>query len=299
MKVLLTGASGFLGRHVLRNLRASGIDTVAMGRQPLPDSTVLDWIEADLLTGDKMDDLVQASGATHLLHLAWYTEHGAYWDSPLNLRWVDASTRLVHAFCRAGGQKVVVAGTCAEYDWQYGTCHEDATPLQADRLYGTAKDATRRLVQTICAQYQVPCAWGRVFLPFGAGEDQRRLVPSLTDVFRGKRLPFGIHANACRDFLHASDVASGFVTLLENASSGTYNISSGQAVRLADLATELARLLNGRVAAVLDLPASSPNTAPLLVGDNRKLKALGWLPLLTLDQGLALSIKDQQVVSTC
>jgi nucleoside-diphosphate-sugar epimerase len=299
MRVLLTGASGFLGRHVLHNLRTSGIDTIAMGRQCPQGCTAVDWIEADLLTCATVDDLVQASGATHLLHLAWFTEHGAYWDSPLNLQWVEASTRLVQAFCQGGGQKVVVAGTCAEYDWQYGTCHEDVTPLQPDRLYGTAKDATRRLVQAICAQYQVPCAWGRVFLPFGTGEDRRRLVPSLTDVFRGKRLPFGIHVNACRDFLHASDVASGFVTLLAKTSSGPYNISSGQAVRLADVATELARLLNASVAPVLDLAATLPGAPPLLVGDNRKLKALGWQPRLTLAQGLKLSIEDQQGALPC
>lgn len=299
MRVLLTGGSGFLGRHVLQSLLACGIDTVAMGRQRLPGSTAVDWIEADLLTCATVDDLVKASGATHLLHLAWFTEHGAYWDSPVNMKWVEASTRLVEVFCRAGGQKVVVAGTCAEYDWQYGTCHEDATPLQPDRFYGTAKDATRRLVQAVCAQYQVPCAWGRVFLPFGAGEDRRRLVPSLIDVFRGKRLPFGINANACRDFLHALDVASGFVTLLAQTSSGAYNISSGQAVRLADVATELARLLNASAAPVLDLAATLPSAPPLLVGDNRKLKALGWQPRLTLSLGLELATEDQQGALPC
>lgn len=96
-------------------------------------------------------------------HLAWYAEHGKYWDSPLNLRWTEATVRLVEAFCMAGGQQVVISGTCAEYDWTHGYCREDCTPIDPATLYGIAKDATRRLVMAICGQYQVPCAWGAGF----------------------------------------------------------------------------------------------------------------------------------------
>lgn len=295
MRLLLTGASGFLGRYVLDSLRRHGIDSVILGRRQTPESAFADFIEADLLDNPDLSALIKASHATHLLHLAWYAEHGKYWTSHLNLRWVEATTRLVEAFCEAGGQQVAVAGTCAEYDWAHGYCREVSTPVNPATLYGTAKDVTRRLVMAVCAQHQVPCAWGRVFLPFGTGEASQRLIPSLIEVFLGKRPPFGVNATAYRDFLHASDVAAGFITLLRSGASGAYNISSGQPVQLGDVVRELARFLDADPQAVLGLTTERPGEPPLLVGENLKLKALGWQPTLSLAQGLEQTVCEEQL----
>lgn len=292
MRVLLTGASGFLGAYVADGLRRQGIETVLLGRRSAPDGAIADFIAADLLTSPDFTGLIEASRATHLLHLAWYAEHGKFWASPLNLRWVEATTRLVEAFCDAGGQQVVVAGTCAEYDWSHGYCREDSTPLHPATLYGTAKDAARRLAMAVCAQHRTPCAWGRVFLPFGMGEARQRLIPSLIEVFEGKRQPFGVNATAYRDFLHARDVAEGFVALLRGGTSGAYNISSGQPVRLGDVVRELAQVLGADARPVLALSVERPGEPPLLVGENLKLKALGWRPALSLAQGLERAVRD-------
>lgn len=292
MRVLLTGGSGFVGRYVLNALQHQGIEVVTVGRARAQPS--VPFIEADLLSSTDFGPLLQQVQATHLLHLAWYAEHGKYWTSPLNLRWTEATTRLVEAFCAAGGQQVVIAGTCAEYDWVHGYCREDSTPLNPVTLYGTAKDATRSLVMAVCAQHQVPCAWGRIFLPFGRGESTNRLIPSLIDVFRGERAPFGVNATAYRDFLHASDVAEGFVRLLTTGASGAYNICSGEPVRLAEVVTTLASLLGADPEPVLALTTERPGEPPLLVGENLKLKALGWRPALTLAQGLERALHGEK-----
>lgn len=292
MRVLLTGASGFIGRYVLKALQQNGIEVVAVGRTR-PQSSV-PFIEADLLSACDFAALLHQAQATHLLHLAWYAEHGKYWTSPLNLRWLEATTRLVEAFCTTGGQQVVIAGTCAEYDWTHGYCREDSTPLNPATFYGTAKDATRRLVMAVCAQHQIPCAWGRIFLPFGHGESTSRLMPSLIEVFRGERAPFGVNANAYRDFLHVSDVAEGFVRLLTAEASGAYNLCSGEPTRLSEVVTTLAALLDADPAPVLALTTERPGEPSLLVGESVKLRALGWRPALTLAQGLERSLEGEK-----
>lgn len=292
MKVLLTGASGFLGRHVLHSLRQRGIDTVLLCRQPPADPKATAWIAADLLASTDWVALVAQAQATHLLHLAWYAEHGRYWVSPLNLRWVDATVQLTEAFCQAGGQQVVVAGTCAEYDWSHGYCREESTPLHPATLYGVAKDAARRLVMAVCQQHQIPCAWGRVFLPFGAGESPQRLIPSLIAALRGQRAPFGVNASAYRDFLHASDVAEGLLTLLQQGAQGAYNISSGQPVQLQALIRQLAELLHAEPAPLLALASERSGEPALLVGDPQRLQALGWRPALSQAQALKQTIQE-------
>jgi nucleoside-diphosphate-sugar epimerase len=288
----MTGASGFLGRYVLDSLRQHDIETVMLGRQLAADSLFADFIETDLLTTQNLDALIKKSKATHLLHLAWYAEHGKYWTSPLNLRWTEVTTQLVEAFCEAGGQQVVLAGTCAEYDWSHGYCREDSTPLNPATLYGTCKDAAHRLAMAVCAQHQVPCIWGRVFLPFGMGESNQRLIPSLVEVFMRKRPPFSVNASAYRDFLHASDVAEGFVASLRSSESGAYNISSGQPVQLADVVRKLAQLLDTDPQSVLNLTIDKPGEPPLLVGENLKLKTLGWHPTLSLAEGLERTVRE-------
>jgi len=284
MVVLLTGATGFVGDYVLSALQQQGIETVVLGRRR-PEAPV-SFVEADLLNGPDFSQLMQQIKPTHLLHLAWYAEHGQYWTSQLNLHWVEATTRLVEAFCEHGGEQVVVAGTCAEYDWQYGYCREESTPLTPATLYGVAKDAARRLAMGVCARFQIPCAWGRIFLPYGPGEASVRLIPALIEVFQGKRAAFGVNGSAYRDFLHVSDVADGFVVLLRKNANGAYNISSGQAVQLAEVVREIAHLCDGDPQEVLDLSTERLGEPLLLVGENLKLKALGWEPRIALIDGL-------------
>ena len=241
MKVLVTGARGFLGRYVVDQLVQSRINTVVVGRYLPENISSTDFIQLDLIGQVNFQELVDRAEATHLLHLAWYAEHGKFWTSPLNLRWTEATVRLTEAFCLAGGKKVVTAGTCAEYDWSYGYCREDNTPLNPCTLYGTAKDAARRLTIAVCAQHHVPCAWGRIFLPYGQGEDS-----------------------------HA------FVRLLQSEAEGAYNLCSGQPTQIAEIVRLIASSFNAEAENVLNLSAERPGEPTLLVGDNHKLKALGW-----------------------
>lgn len=291
MRVLLTGASGFIGHQMLKTLTDQGIEVVVIGRTRPSDC--VNFIEADLLNTIEFESLMRNVEATHLLHLAWYAEHGKFWTSLTNLRWVEATNRLVESFCKAGGLHVVIAGTCAEYDWSYGYCVEDTTPLNPATLYGVAKNSTRNLTMAICQQFQVRCAWGRIFLPFGKGEVDTRLVPSLVDVFKNKRAPFAINADANRDFLHVDDVAKGLRDLLIQDAHGAYNICSAQPTRLTELVLTLSRLLGCSPEPVLELAVSRPTEPSLLIGDNTKLRALGWRSEISLQQGLEFVISER------
>lgn len=279
MKVLLTGASGFIGRYVLRFLQTHGIDTVVIGRHVPLNISEVKFKETDLLSQVNFNKMLGDEGFTHLLHLAWYAEHGAYWKSTLNLDWLRATIQLVDAFCNSGGRKVVIAGTCAEYEWKNDYCNENTTRVLPNSLYGAAKDATRRLAEVVCTGYQVDLAWGRIFFPYGRGEDLRRLIPSLSAVFKGERSPFGVNANAYRDFLHVEDIASAFVRLLDEDAVDVYNVCSGHSIQLIDIVKQIAKLYGADPRIVLDLSSARPGEPNLLVGDNQKLLDLGWRPL--------------------
>ncbi|MCP9812656.1 NAD-dependent epimerase/dehydratase family protein [Synechococcus lacustris] len=275
MRVLITGASGFIGRHVLKCLQNSNIDVVLAGRNR-PVGYLGDFIKADLLGTTDFNNLSFKANATHLIHLAWYAEHGSYWSSSLNLRWVESTIKLAEAFCEAGGQHIVAAGTCAEYDWNYGYCIEEKTPLIPNTLYGASKDATRRLLMSLCSTDKVTCSWGRIFMPYGPGEDSRRLIPALNNVFSFNQPPFAVGSSSFRDLLHVEDVAAAFVKLLTSGAHGEFNICSGIPTQISEVIKLLANARNQDPGIVLDHSVSRIGEPLMLVGENKKLTSLGW-----------------------
>ena len=298
MRILLTGASGYLGRHVLAYLRQQGCDVVVLGRSLPVGYGDVPWVQCDLLDGTGLEQAVQRAGATHLLHLAWTTGYGAYWTSPLNFRWADATLRLLQAFADAGGQHAAIAGTCAEYDWAplpLGTLVENASPYAPATLYGVAKDATRRMATALCAARGVSLAWGHIFFPFGPGEAPQRMLPSLVRVFQGQAAPFGVNIAGYRGMLPVADAASALGTLLVQGCHGNFNICSGQPVLIGDVVKTLARLCGADPGPVLALASARAGDPPVLVGDTTRLRATGWRPQFTLEQGLAALVQAHSI----
>lgn len=290
---LVTGASGFIGRAVVADLAAHGWQVTALTRQqppPAESDPAIRWETLDLHDPAATTALCQRLRPTHLLHLAWDTTHGQYWSAEDNLTWVASSLALLQAFRASGGSRAVFAGTCAEYDWGHGYCREDLTPLAPHTLYGTSKNALRQLAFGYCAPDGPSIAWGRVFFPYGPHENPARLIPSLINAALAGRPLRCTAGTQYRDFLHVADVASAFRALLESGDSGCYNIASGQPLQLRELVGTLAALLQTKQPPQFGALPMRPDDPPLLVGDNRRLKALGWTPAIDLEQGLTETI---------
>ncbi len=291
--VLLTGATGFIGQHCLSQLLAQGYDVHAASIDaPQQDRGGAHWHQVNLLDAAQVSHLMAEIKPSHLLHLAWYTAPGKYWTSIENIRWVQASLELLQAFARYGGQRVVMAGTCAEYDWAYGYCSEFVTPLAPATLYGTSKHATQMLLHAFAQQANLSAAWGRIFFLYGPHEHPDRLVASvIRALLRGEPARCS-HGNQIRDWLHVQDVAGAFVALLDSDVSGPVNIASGQPVSIKEVIGRIGAHLGhndliqwGAVPAPVDEP-------PLLVADVQRLREqVRWQPYFSLETGLAHTIQ--------
>ncbi len=250
------------------------------------------WHEADLLDIKQSEKLLADVGATHLMHFAWYAEPKKYWNSEENYKWGSASASLLKAFYSHGGRRVVMAGTCAEYDWQYGRCVENLTPLLPATVYGKCKHALQEELAGFSKKTGLSSAWGRIFFLYGPNEHPGRLVSSvIISVLQDKPAACS-HGNQIRDFLHVQDVASAFVALLESDVRGPVNIASGKPVALKEVIVKIGEKLNrpelirlGEISASKDEPAE-------LVADARRLREeVGWAAEYTLDSGLDQTIR--------
>ena len=237
--VLLTGASGFVGRAVLSELVAQGIPVQAVSRRPGAGRSGVTWHQADLLTPEGRAKV--ASLAPRLIHCAWEVEHGLFWTSPANSDWHAASLDLVRRFRAAGGGHVIALGTCAEYD------PDDPGPWNEDRRlrpatpYGQAKAALWRDLGDLCGD---DLTWARLFHLFGPGEDARRFVPSICSALASGRSAIVREPHLVRDYASTTHVARSLVRFLDGSLPGACDFGSGCPVSLGELAGWIAEALD-------------------------------------------------------
>jgi nucleoside-diphosphate-sugar epimerase len=291
-KVMVTGASGFIGRHALSTLIEHGFEVHAVASKALPNvSANWEWHRANLLDATQIKDLVKTVQPTHLLHFAWQAVPGKYWTSEENFLWVQTSLELLRQFREQGGQRVVMAGTCAEYDWNYGYCSESVTPRNPDSPYGICKHVMQEMLRAYSESSGLSSAWGRIFFLYGPYEHPNRLVPSVIRSLLSGEPARCSHGNQIRDFLYVQDVADAFVALLDSNVAGTVNIASGKPIAIKEVVYQIAEQI-GRLdliqLGVIPVAAKEP---PLLVADIGRLSnQVGWLPKYSLNAGLEQTI---------
>ena len=290
-RVLVTGASGLIGKPAVTALVARGLDVHAVGRT-VPDTKTegVTWHACDLLVPGAAENLARDVQATHLLHLAWVTEHGKFWSAPQNADWQDATKRLVEAFQANGGTRVVMAGSCAEYDWTDlgdGVCREDVTPLNPHTLYGQVKVETAKWLDEFSAQTGLSQAWGRVFLVFGEGESPDRLVPSVARALAEGREAVCSSGTQIRDFMDARDVGAGFAAVLMSTVTGPVNVASGVAHTIGEVVTMLGEISgHPELVHLGTLPDRADDPLRLVASALRLRQEVGFVPVHDLREGL-------------
>lgn len=238
-RVLVTGATGLVGRAALPALAAAGFEVVGLARR-LPPTTPFRHVTADLRDAAELPALLREIAPTHILHCAWEVTHGRFWTAPENLDHVAATMALARA---AGPVRFVGIGSSAEYDWtgRDQPRREDAACAPAT-LYGVAKDATRRV---LAAHFGSGFAWARLFHIFGPGEQPGRLVPSIAAGMRSGA-GFVVRQGLMRaDYLATVDLGAALAALVASDVEGAVNIGSGEAVALGDLARAVASAAGG------------------------------------------------------
>jgi nucleoside-diphosphate-sugar epimerase len=281
-RVLVTGASGFIGRQTIEPLRARGFDVQTASRAA----------GVDLLAPGAAAAAVAAARPTYLLHLAWYAEPGRFWTAAENLRWVGASLELLQAFAEAGGERAVIAGTCAEYAWGLdGPCVERRTPLRPATLYGAAKHGLHEIASAYTAQVGLSLAWGRVFFCFGAHEPPGRLVPSVARALLGDREAPVTDGRQVRDFLAVDELGDAFAALLDSAVEGPVNLASGEPVALRDLVGLIADAAGRPELVRFGAVEPRPGEPAELVADVARLRdEVGWRPRQPLAGGVERAV---------
>jgi nucleoside-diphosphate-sugar epimerase len=239
--VAVTGATGFVGRHVVADLLDRGIPVRAIGRSTtnLPTHTLLTTVPTRDLFTENVSDLTElVTESSTLIHLAWYAEPGKYLNSLHNLNCLTGTLRLAEAFADTGGRFVGI-GTCAEYDSAPGVLTTD-TSLIPTTLYAACKASAYMTLLNYFALKDNSFAWCRLFYLHGEGEPEQRLVPYVRRQLAAGEDVLLSRGNQVRDFMDVKDAARMIVDTALSDREGAVNICSGHGITVRELVEEIA-----------------------------------------------------------
>ncbi|AXX97719.1 NAD-dependent epimerase/dehydratase family protein [Profundibacter amoris] len=244
--VLLTGATGFVGRQILRALLNEGKRVRLVVRTGHDDALASqEGIERVVVT---TPDLFAESadwwqetckGVDTIIHAAWYAEPGKYLTSPKNLDCLAGTIAMAQGAMAAGLRRFVGVGTCFEYDVSVGDLTTD-TPLAPQSPYAGAKAAAFLALSQALPVQDVEFAWCRLFYLYGEGEDARRFVPYLRGQLEKGEVAELTSGKQWRDFMDVRRAGDMIAQVAMGKVTGAVNVCSGQAITIRQLAERIA-----------------------------------------------------------
>jgi GDP-4-dehydro-6-deoxy-D-mannose reductase len=309
MKLLVTGADGFVGGWLVRALLRAGHTVTATGAEAGSRSAVLDpaerraveWRSLELRSGDSVS-AAAAGRWDAVVHLAALAS-GAEARRDPGLAWeVNAAgtARLAEAVAEAEPLFLLVS-TGEVYGEGRGVPRREDDPVAPCSPYAASKAGAELAAGETARRTGLRLIVARPFPHTGPGQDQRFVIPALAARLRaahaeGAPVIRAGNLEPVRDLLDVRDVAAGYLALLDAGAPGVYNVASGEGHRLADLVTRMQERLGIRIAVEVDPALGRRSDILHLVGDAARLRAAtGWSPRIALDQTLR-ELLDAQTV---
>jgi nucleoside-diphosphate-sugar epimerase len=295
-RVLVTGAAGFVGSHVVRAALDRGHEVVAAVRSRARAARLaglcagLRFMEADLLRAESMRRVASEASPDIALHLGWSIGPDCY-ESPDNLACVSGSLALLHGLVEAGCPRIVFVGTHLELAPSEGDLDEGC-PVAPRNLYAACKDAVHRVARAYLASTGISFVWTRLFNIYGPGQADWALVSYIIrHLLDGRRCPM-THGEQVRSFLHVHDVAEALLDVAQSSVRGVVHVGSDGIVTVRELALRIGERLGCSELLSFGELAPTSRDAPRIVSAHARLYSeVGFRPRVSLEHGLADTIE--------
>ena len=292
MRILVTGASGFVGRAVVERLLGDGHTVLGLSRTE-PDKTIPDtklhWIEADLASPDHYQGRMRDFAPEIIVHLAWQDiPDYSFGVSKINL---DQSLSFFPSIFGVGSvRKVLVAGSCWELNRSIGSCLETDRGTPTDN-FTWAKHALHSWLEIECQRKHVDLGWIRLFYVYGPRQRSGALIPNILGFLRAGQLPEIRTPRNAHDFVYVDDVADGFSRAVSRKfSSGIYHLGSGQSTPVLDICRLAEQIVSNSEQLTIQLELETKGkfcSVDFWADCTSSHHVLGWIPETSLRDGIA------------
>lgn len=231
MRVIVTGATGFVGQHVIPLLLQNNFDVVATSRDVAKAKTFSWFNDVQFISYDfhKDENKINVKEGDGLIHLAWQglPNYNSLFHFEENL---SCSYRFIKNLISNGVGHVLVPGTCFEYGWQSGPI-SSKTRTSPVNSYAVAKDFLRQQLELLTKEHQYVLQWARLFYMYGKGQNSNSLISQLDIAIKNDLPEFNMSGGEqLRDYLSVVEVAQQIFDLYNSKKAGTYNICSGKPI---------------------------------------------------------------------
>lgn len=303
-RYLITGVGGFVGRYFVEYLQKKEPDAIIFGVDIAPKIDMpIHYRAVDLANSKETDLLIADVRPDYIVHLAGVSSVGQSWSDPkfcfenntsimLNLLTVLNKNQ-----CNS---RVLSVGSSEEYG-EYGAEQMpliENMPLLPQNPYAVAKVSQELIGKLFNKSFAgVDVVMTRSFNHIGPRQNSKFVIPSfisqLVAISKGKQKKMTVgNIEVARDFTDVRDVVAAYYLLLQEGKSGeVYNVCSSKAYKLHDVITIAEQMLGIKANIVVDEKLLRPNDTPLVLGDNAKLRALGWKPEISIQQTIKDMIK--------
>jgi nucleoside-diphosphate-sugar epimerase len=251
--IYLTGATGFVGRHVLSELISQGYKVYCLisGKKFIEELNhpQVQYVEIDFLVAGfeaKVNAFFTENKADCLIHSAWYTEHEDYLTNSINKEWVKSSKLLIDAFYRHGGKRFIGLGTCVEYDFSLlnGKPIATSTPLKGNTLYAKCKIEVFNHLNQAHKASGIDFVWARLFFIYGSHDKKGRLIPYIYEQIMQGRHAVPKFGGAKRDYIYVNDLAKQIVSLIESNYKGALNLGTEKAFKIQEIFDSVGKIMH-------------------------------------------------------
>ena len=243
MRVLITGASGFIGFPLSNKLSELGFKVLAIGRSiPVNSHKSISWIKSDLNSVETYKDEITAFKPEVLIHLAWqdipdFSFEKSFFNLNQSIKFISFITEIKS--CR----KIIISGSCWEYGKDQGECKDSDKSIPTN-YFTLAKHSLRLWTEMIAIEKSITLGWFRLFYVYGPGQRSESLIPTLFQYLRNEKLPEIKTPHNANDFIYIDDVIEAFkIATYTSFESGIFNLGSGSAISALDVCKHVEKIV--------------------------------------------------------
>lgn len=296
MRVFITGASGFVGKHVVNQIQDGGHTILASALDK--DASEIDrknvqWLYGDLGDIEPLKPAIGSFNPEVVMHLAWegipdYSEFISRKNLINSIQFLDF---IVEKTCC---KKIIVAGSCLEYGKKNGECKE-SDPVKINSFFSWAKHSLCQYLSLKCNQRKADLIWFRIFYVYGPYQRNGSLIPTLVQTLKDNGIPDISSVFNKNDFIYVEDVARAFRLALEmEVESGIYNLGYGSPITVYDVCETVENLMHGStdISKRILNNSSKKENINFWANSVKTAKALNWTSNIALKQGIENYIKS-------
>jgi len=294
MRILLTGANGFLGTHLTNALKSARHEFLLLDHtnMAVPNLPMAKFLQCDLSEIANFGEEIRKFHPQAVVHLAWqgipdFSPNFSILNLLNSIQFLDLIVRETNC------SKIIISGSCVEYGAKQGACTEDECSVSTSYL-GWAKKAIYDYARVLCEKTPVDLIWFRIFYVYGPGQRANSLIPTLVRAFSSNVQPMITNPFNSNDFIFVDDVIEAFFVALENQiPTGVYNLGSGAPTSVYEVCRIVEEIITGRtkLSDMIRPRSDAIGQSGLWACMDRTESTLQWTPRFSLKEGITAYMK--------